>query len=290
MELSVVRIHQPRSFGDQPIVQARPVIHPDRYLSQRPFILLNEESYPPLGEFSVHSHPEVIAVTLVVDGSLEQADGAGAHQRLSQGDANFSIGGGPVTQASACGESGVRLLRLWIRVPESLKPTQAHGQVVRFLDARRADLGDASALLYTGTLGTVAGPYASPWPVTLADLSIPAGKRISVPLASTERSFAYVLGGNVELGRNQVQLTRGGVAWIERTVREGLVNSVPLYAAKDIRILLFSSPVFEVEDEADGECTASASNPKGKASVVRDARPRRPGSGQIDLSASHQRS
>ena len=244
MELSVVRIQKAGASGGQPWVPTRPVVHPDKYLSQCPFILLNEESYPSLSEFPVHSHRGVVAVTFAVDGRVEQTDSAGACWHLRQGDAGFSIGGGGVMQGATRSDTGVKLLHLWIDLPSTLKPGSAGHQVVRFEDAHRANFGDASALLYAGTLGTSSGPYTSPWPVTVADLSLQAGKQASLPLTSTERCFAYILSGDVELGRNQVQLNRGNVAWIERTVEPPNVNLLTLRAAKETRILLFSSPVF----------------------------------------------
>ena len=243
MELSVVRIQKASASGGQPWVHARPVVHPDKYLSQCPFILLNEESYPPLSEFPVHAHRGVVAVTFAIDGSVEQTDSAGVCRHLRQGDAGFSIGGGGVMQGATRSDQGVKLLHLWINLPNTLKPVSAAHQVIRHEDAHRAKFGDASALLYAGTLGKSSGPYTSPWPITVADLSLQAGKKASVPLASNERCFAYILSGDVELGRNQVQLNRGSVAWIERTVEPATIGLLSLRAAKETRVLLFSSPV-----------------------------------------------
>jgi redox-sensitive bicupin YhaK (pirin superfamily) len=186
----------------------------------------------------------VVAVTFAVDGGVEQTDSAGVRWQLRQGDAGFSIGGGGVMQGATRNDQGVKLLHLWINLPNTLKLGSAAHQVIRHEDARRASFGDASALLYAGTLGSSSGPYASPWPITVADLSLQAGKKASLPLASNERCFAYILSGDVELGRNQVQLNRGSVAWIERTVEPVTISLLSLRAAKETRVLLFSSPVF----------------------------------------------
>jgi redox-sensitive bicupin YhaK (pirin superfamily) len=258
MELSVVRIHKASASGGQPWVQARPIIHPDNYLSQCPFILLNEESHPPLSQFPIHSHRRVVTVTLVVDGSVEQTDMTGAHCRLGQGDAAFSIGSRGVVQGATPSERGVKLLQLWINVPSTLAPGGEDPQVVRQADACRGTFGDAAALLYAGTLGATSGPHTSPWPITVADLSIQAGKRASLPLRSTERNFAYILNGVIELGRNQVQLNRGNVAWIERTVDPGGVDSLSLRATKESRILLFSSPMLDEADSATDRSSADS--------------------------------
>ena len=261
MELSVVRIHKATSAGGQPWVQARSVVHPDKYLSQCPFILLNEESYAPLSEFPIRSHDGVVAMTLVLDGGIEQVDGTGSRWRLEQGDADFTAGRGGVLRAEASEERGVRLLHLWLNLPPSLKPESTRRQIVRQEDAQRVFFGDASASVYAGSLGTTApaGSALSPWPITVADVSLRAGARASLPLASTERSFTYVLGGTIELGRNQVRLSQGSVAWAERTLMSGEVNSLPVHAVADTRMLFVSSPVFSDRGAAgDGVADCAA--------------------------------
>ena len=260
MELSVVRIHKTTSSGSQPWVQARSVVHPDKYLSQCPFILLNEEFYPPLSEFPIRSHNGVIAMTLVLEGSMEQTDGTGKRWSLKQGDADFSTGRGGVLRAETAGEEGVRFLHLWANMPPSLKTTTPQRQIVRRAHAHSTFFGDASALLYAGSLGSATAPHRSPWPITIVDLSLQAGAQVSLPLASNERSFAYVLSGTVELGRNEVRLNRGSVAWMERTLTPGDINSLKARAVADTRILFISGPVIgehatTSEDDA-AECAA----------------------------------
>ena len=243
MELSVVRIQKAITTGSQPWVQARSVVHPDRYLSQCPFILLNEEHYPPLSEFPVRSHDGVITMTLVLEGSMEQTDSTGKQWRLEQGDVDFSTGRDGVLRTETPDEQGVRFLSLRVNVPSSLKPCLAHRQLVRPDEGRRASFGDLSALLYAGSLGATPAPYSTPWPMTLADLSIPAGAQTSLPIASTERSFAYILEGAAELGRNKVPLRRGSVAWLERTTSPEDGSSLEIHALSDARMLFVSSPV-----------------------------------------------
>ena len=260
MELSIVRIHKTTSAGSQPWVQARSVVHPDKYLSQCPFILLNEEFYPPLSEFPIRSHDGVIAMTLVLEGSTVQTDGTGNAWRLEPGDSDFSTGRGGVLRAETSGEQGVRFLHLWVNMPPSLKPDVPQRQIVRQADTQGASFGDASALLYAGSLGAASAPYKSPWPITIVDLALQAGAQASLPLASNERSFAYILSGTVELGRNQVRLNRGSVGWAERTVTPGDVNSLKARATTDTRMLFISSPVIgehasAVEADA-AECAA----------------------------------
>ena len=265
MELSVVRIHKATSAGSQPWVQARSVVHPDKYLSQCPFILLNEEFYPPLGEFPIRSHDGVIAMTLVLEGSMAQTDGTGNSWHLDQGDSDFSTGRGGVLRAETSGEQGVRFLHLWVNMPPSLKPNLPQRHVVRQADTQSVSFGDASALLYAGSLGAASAPHRSPWPITIVDLSLQAGAQASLPLASNERSFAYILNGTAELGRNQVRLSRGSVAWTERTVTPGDINSLKARAMTDSRMLFISSPVIGEHTSATDEHTAECGAPPARA-------------------------
>ncbi len=252
MELSVVRIHKAGTSGGQPWVSARPVVQPDNYLSQCPFVLLNEEAYPPFSRFPIRTHGGVIVMTFVLDGSVDLTDGAAAQWRLNQGDADFSTDSSGVLRGATSGELGAKLLHLWINLPATLRLGNAHRQTVHRDNARGVNFGAASALVYSGALGTTSGAYATPWPVTMADLSLQAGKQATLPVASTERNFAYVLSGQIELGRNQVQLNRGNIAWIERTVEAGEVDSLPMRATKHARALLLSSPVFGDGDSRAG--------------------------------------
>ena len=261
MELSVVRIHRTTSSGSQPWVQARSVVHPDKYLSQCPFILLNEEFYPPLSEFPIRSHDGVIAMTLVLEGSMAQTDGTGASWRLERGDSDFSTGRGGVLRAETSGEEGVRFLHLWVNMPPSLKPSTAQRQIVRRGDTHTARFGDASALLYAGSLGSASAPHRSPWPITIVDLSLQAGAQAALPLVSTERSFVYVLAGAVELGRNQVRLNRGSVAWTERTLVPGDINPLKARAVADTRMLFISSPVIGEQASAGEDDAAECAAP-----------------------------
>jgi redox-sensitive bicupin YhaK (pirin superfamily) len=263
MELSVVRIQKAGAPGGQPWLHTRFVVHPDNYLSQCPFILLSEESHEALSEFPIHSRNGVIAATLALEGSTHRTDDIGARRELGKGDVGFSIGRGDVLQNTA-GDAGVRLLHLWINLPASLKAESARHEVVRHDEARRVTFGDASAVLYAGTLGETSGPYTSPWPLAIADVTLQAGKSAKLPLASNERSFVYVLRGNLELGRNRVRLAADNVAWLERTVRPGGINSATVRATRDSRLLVFSSSVFGDDASLPDDNTNCASDlPEG---------------------------
>jgi redox-sensitive bicupin YhaK (pirin superfamily) len=264
MELSIVRIHKATFPGSQPWVQARSVVHPDKYLSQCPFILLNEEFYPPLSEFPVRAHDGVVAVTLVLEGGVELTDGTGTCWRLEQGDADFSTTRGGVLRAETSGGHGVRFLHLWVNMPSALKPKPAQRQIVRREDTPASSFEGATALHYAGALGSPSTPHRSPWPITMVDLTLQAGARASLALASTERSFAYVLGGAVELGRNQVRLHRGNVAWAERTLTPGDINPLAARAVTDTRILLISSPVIGETSPAVGDAVAECAPPPAR--------------------------
>ena len=253
MDLSVVRIHKADAPTSQRWLRSRLIVHPDQYLSQCPFVLLSEESHEPLVEFPLQSRRGVIALSLVLDGSARGTDATGADWHLARGDAELSMGGDGVLQRVA-GDTGVQLLRLWINVPDSTKASGLQGTVVRHADAPRASFGEASALVYAGSLGAASAPHHGPWPLTMADLTLPAGKATELPLASSERSFVYVLRGNVEFGRNRVRLGQDSIAWIERAVGPGAIGVLPARASKEARFLLLSSPVIGEVAAAGRDC------------------------------------
>ncbi len=255
MELSVVRIHKADSPSGPPWTHTRLVVPPEKYLSQCPFVLLSEDWYPPDGGFSSHRHEGTVMVVLVLHGSVKHSYGAGAQRQLSRGDAAFLTTGAGVLHGEVAGEHGAHLMRLWLSTPEQLHSVEPRYEVVRCTEAGQAALGQGTARVYAGKLADSSAPLRSPWPITLADLRLPPDAQLTLPLHSSERCFAYVMDGEVEIGRNRVCLARGNVAWIERGLEPGGIGNLPMHAIKRTRVLLFASPVAEMEPTAPGART-----------------------------------
>ncbi len=243
MELSVVRFDKNSATAEPPHVHLRAAVVPDNYLSQCPFLLLNETSYAPRSEFSVPSRAGVVAVTIVLNGSVRQSDEAGEWVHLQSGDAAFFKGCSSGLAQGKASNKGVRLLQMWVDLPAPIKTTEFKRHVVRHQDVLATTVGDAALSLYCGALGTSTGPLVTPWPFTVADLTIQDAAATTLPLASNERTFVYILTGHVALGRNQVRLSRGSVAWIERTTGREEINSLTIRATNEARLLLVSSAV-----------------------------------------------
>ena len=228
---------------EPPHVHLRAAVVPENYLSQCPFLLLNETSYAPRSEFSVLSRAGVVAVTIVLDGSVRQSDEAGEWVHLHCGDAAFFKGCSSGLAQGKAGNKGVRLLQMWVDLPAQIKAAEFKRHVVRHQNVLATAFGDAALSLYSGGLGTFTGPLVTPWPFTVADLTIRDAAVTTLPLASNGRTFVYVMTGHVALGRNQVRLSRGSVAWIERTTGRAEVNSLTIRATNEARVLLVSSAV-----------------------------------------------
>ena len=244
MELSVVRVHKAHSPSGRPGQRARLIVQPEKYLSQCPFILLAEDWFSPQGGFPTHPHEGIVTVTLVLNGSVKHLNDAGVQLHLDKGDAGFVTAGGGVLHGEMAGPQGAHVLRLWLNPPSALKSTQARYECLRLARVQSQALDGGTALVYAGKVDDISAPFMSVWPLTLVNLRLRPEARFAMPLPSGERSFAYVLDGEVELGRNHVGLGRGHVAWIER----GLANShshdtVPIRATKEARVLIYATPV-----------------------------------------------
>ncbi len=252
MELSVVRFEKNSMTAEPSHVHLRAAVVPENYLSQCPFLLLNETSYAPRSEFSVPSRAGVVAVTLVLEGGVKQSDEAGEWLQLSSGDAVFFKGCSSGLARGKASSKGVRLLHMWVDLPTPIKAAEFKRRVVRHQDVLVSTTHDAALSVYCGVLGAVTGPLATPWPFTVADLTIQGAAVTTLALASNERAFIYVLNGHVALGRNQVRLSRGSVAWIERTTGREEINSLTIRATNEARLLLVSSAV-HVQAAASGD-------------------------------------
>ena len=196
-------------------------------------------------------------VILVLHGSVKHSYGAGAQRQLSRGDAAFLTTGAGVLHGEVAGEHGAHLMRLWLSLPEQLHSVEPRYELVRCTQAAHAALGQGTARVYAGKLADSSAPLRSPWPITLADLRLPPDAQFTLPLRSSERCFAYVMDGEVDIGRNRVCLTRGNVAWIERGLEPVGIGKLPMRAIKRTRVLLFASPVAETKLTAPGARTSA---------------------------------
>jgi redox-sensitive bicupin YhaK (pirin superfamily) len=169
-----------------------------------PFLLLddfrNERPKDYLAGFPWHPHRGIETITYVLAGSVEHGDSMGNRGTIGPGDIQWMTAGrGIIHQEMPKGEAGGRMhgFQLWANLPSSLKMTAPRYQDVKAADvpvARDDDGAEVRIICgsYRGTRGPVEEIAAKP---VYLDVSVPAGKRKTLPVETTSHAFAYVFAG-----------------------------------------------------------------------------------------------
>ncbi len=170
-----------------------------------PFLLLddfrNDRPQDYQAGFPWHPHRGIETITYVLAGSVEHGDSLGNLDSIGPGDIQWmTAGSGIVHQEMPRGDSAGRMhgFQLWANLPSALKMTAPRYQGIRAADIPEVVDDDGSlarvvCASFWGQRGPVDGIAADP---VYVDLSIPAGKRKVLPVATDRHAFAYVFAGS----------------------------------------------------------------------------------------------
>ena len=200
-----------------------------------PFLFLSEDWFGRPKGFEEHPHRGMQTVTVVLEGAIEHRDHTGAHGVLKAGDVQWMTAGhGVLHSEMPHGDGTAHTLQLWLNLPRSMKMIPA-----RYADQRLADtpvrrLDKGKVLVYAGRSGDVAHPHGSDYPMSLLDIRLSKGAKLSQEVSTTDRGFVYVLDGRATIGGREVR--QGEVAWFE----PGAGSELEINALDDFRGLLFA--------------------------------------------------
>jgi quercetin 2,3-dioxygenase len=170
-----------------------------------PFLLLddfrNDLPADYLAGFPWHPHRGIETITYVLAGSVEHGDSLGNRGAITAGDVQWmTAGSGILHQEMPKGDPVGRMhgFQLWGNLPSSLKMTAPRYQEVKSGDIPTVtdDDGTEARIIcgtFWGTTGPVDGVAADP---IYLDVSIPPGRRKTLPVETTRHAFAYVFGGD----------------------------------------------------------------------------------------------
>jgi redox-sensitive bicupin YhaK (pirin superfamily) len=169
-----------------------------------PFLLLDDfrndipEDY--VAGFPWHPHRGIETITYVLAGTVEHGDSMGNAGVIGAGDVQWMTAGrGIIHQEMPKGDEAGRMhgFQLWANLPAALKMTEPHYQEVKARDVPVATDDDGTQVRVVcgslwGTTGPVSGIAADP---IYLDVSVPPGKRKTIPVETTRHAFAYVFAG-----------------------------------------------------------------------------------------------
>jgi len=193
-----------------------------------PFLLLDDfrndrpEDYLP--GFPWHPHRGIETITYVLAGTVEHGDSIGNKGTIAAGDVQWmTAGSGIMHQEMPKGDPDGRMhgFQLWANLPASLKMTDPRYQDVKAADIPIATDDDGTqARVVCGRFWGITGPVdeVAIEPIYL-DVSIPPGKRKTLPVETTRNAFAYVFAGAGKFcnASRPLEVPTEGGGWLDTT-------------------------------------------------------------------------
>ncbi len=243
-------VHLHRAFGFGTTSEFDPVLLLDDFRNDVP------EDY--LAGFPWHPHRGIETVTYVLAGTVEHGDSLGNQGAIAAGDVQWmTAGSGIIHQEMPKGDQVGRMhgFQLWANLPSSLKMSQPRYQEVKAPDIPIVTDDDGTHVRiicgsFWGQKGPVDGVAADP---IYLDVSVPPGKRKTLPVETTRHAFAYVFAGSGKFcnASGPLAVPTEGVGWLDTAPPADAANrslilfdrgdEVTVYAGEDgIRFLLVS--------------------------------------------------
>ena len=196
-----------------------------------PFLLLDDfrndvpDDY--LAGFPWHPHRGIETITYVLAGTVEHGDSMGNRGSIGAGDIQWmTAGSGIIHREMPKGDGAGRMhgFQLWANLPSSLKMTAPRYQEVKAVDIPVAiDDDGTQARVVCGNFWGITGPVdqIAAEPVYL-DISVPPGKKKTLPVETTRHAFAYVFAGAANFcnASGPLSVPTEGVGWLETSPPE----------------------------------------------------------------------
>src|SRR6202521_5437958 len=191
MEGAGVKLHRAFGFGDTG--EFDPFLLLDDFRNDRP------EDYR--AGFPWHPHRGIETITYVLAGTVDHGDSLGNRGSLGAGDVQWMTAGrGILHQEMPQGDTIGRMygFQLWANLPSALKMTAPRYQDIKAGDIPEIVDDDGTIVRvvsgsFWGRRGPVEGVAADP---NYIDVSVPPGRRKTLPVETTRHAFAYVFAGS----------------------------------------------------------------------------------------------
>jgi redox-sensitive bicupin YhaK (pirin superfamily) len=220
-----------------------------------PFLLLDDfrndvpDDY--LAGFPWHPHRGIETITYVLAGTVDHGDSMGNRGSIGAGDIQWmTAGSGIIHQEMPKGDDAGRMhgFQLWANLPSALKMTAPRYQEVKSGDIPEVTDDDGTHVRvvcgsFWGKRGPVDGIAADP---VYLDVSVPAGRRKTLPIETTRHAFAYVFAGGGKFcnASGPLAVPTEGVRWLD--------TAPPAEADNRSLVLFDRGDELEVQASGDG--------------------------------------
>ncbi|MCF3933823.1 pirin family protein [Acuticoccus sp. M5D2P5] len=201
-----------------------------------------------------HPHAGLETVTFMLSGTMADKGG-----RLAEGDVEWmTAGSGIVHSEDATVSAGLRLLQLWLVLPERQRTMEPRVQILRREAMPVLRREGVTATVYSGRLEDAAAPTLNAVPVTLADIRLAPGARYELALPASHNGVLVVVDGTLAAGEAATSLTVGAVGWTSPHPGDG-ASALMLAAGREgARVLLYSGEPQRIEVAARGPFIAGS--------------------------------
>jgi redox-sensitive bicupin YhaK (pirin superfamily) len=164
------------------------------------------DAYGPLSftgkpmDVAPHPHIGLQTVSWLLEGEVEHHDSLGLAATAAPGTVNLMTAGSGIAHAEETprANSGrLRGVQLWVALPDAARNVEPAFESHRNLPS--LDLGRARATVILGVLAGVRAPGRAFSPVVAADLALPPGRSVSLPLDHGYEHALVPLAGSLEL-------------------------------------------------------------------------------------------
>src|ERR1700686_38781 len=192
-----------------------------------PFLLLDDfrndipEDYA--AGFPWHPHRGIETITYVLAGTVEHGDSMGNHGSINSGYVQWmTAGSGIIHQEMPKGDHAGRMhgFQLWTNLPASLKMTAPRYQEVKAAEIPLITDDDGTGVRlvcgsFWGKQGPVDGIAADP---IYLDVSVPPGRKKTLPVETTRQAFAYVFAGSGQFcnASGPLAVPTEGIGWADK--------------------------------------------------------------------------
>jgi quercetin 2,3-dioxygenase len=192
-----------------------------------PFLLLddfrNDVPADYLAGFPWHPHRGIETITYVLAGTVEHGDSMGNRGTIGAGDVQWmTAGSGIIHQEMPKGDPEGRMhgFQLWANMPASLKMSDPRYQEVKSRDIPLVTDDDGTEVRivcgsFWGKKGPVDGIETDP---IYLDVTVPPGRRRTLPIETTRHAFAYVFAGSAKFcnASGPLAVPTESVGWLDK--------------------------------------------------------------------------
>lgn len=187
-----------------------------------------------------HPHTGLSTVSWLFEGEIQHHDSAGYHEKVRPGSLVMMTAGNGICHSEESLSARLHGVQLWLVHP---RQERSGGQNLQVYTPQEQVLGAGRILLFLGQLpGLVGSPVEAPLAAIGAQLSIPAGRTVEIPVpAGIEMS---VLNDSEKVTVAGEDLVRGAL-WYADAEEEDRDLKISAPAEHEVRVLLLGGQPFE---------------------------------------------